>query len=196
MIQIVSFDGHSQEFNVKLIDHCQGLQAYDPNEKIVFDKIITKDFLIALHQFYDGNDYDEEKLKVTKIVKSNELTDWLSAHNAQIFQQTFQDIQKQSSFKSIIQYIQGADLFGASAFKDLVNMVLSILIHTKQLSDYEIKQYQKNWSTTSCAPIIEEYINKIVQEKYLKILEGLETNDNPQANDFNPADFQDNWEEE
>lgn len=64
MITIVSKDKERVEFKPKIVEFARGLELYDHDEDIVFEEIITSDFLLALKEFYEGNDFDAEKLKV------------------------------------------------------------------------------------------------------------------------------------
>lgn len=64
MITIVSKEKERVQFQSKIIEFARGLEHYSPDEDIVFEEIITAEFLRALKEFYEGNEYKIENLKV------------------------------------------------------------------------------------------------------------------------------------
>lgn len=63
-LSIVSKEKQKVEFDPKIVQFVSGLQLYNPDEEIVFEEIISTEFLKALKEFYEGNEFDVEKFKV------------------------------------------------------------------------------------------------------------------------------------
>jgi hypothetical protein len=64
MITIVSKEKERVQFQPKIIEFVRGFEHYTPDEDVVFDELITGEFLNTLKEFYEGNEFDLEKLKV------------------------------------------------------------------------------------------------------------------------------------
>jgi hypothetical protein len=62
MITIVSKEKEKFEFSPKIVEFARGLELYSPEEEIVYEEIISSDFLKALKDFYEGKEYNAEKL--------------------------------------------------------------------------------------------------------------------------------------
>lgn len=68
MITIVSKEKERVQFQTKIVEFARGLEHYSTEEDIVFEELITTDFLNAFKEFYEGNEYNIENLKVKLIV--------------------------------------------------------------------------------------------------------------------------------
>ena len=64
MITIVSKEKDRVTFDPRIVEFARGLELYSQDEDIVFEEIISTEFLKALKEFYEGNDFDTLELKV------------------------------------------------------------------------------------------------------------------------------------
>jgi hypothetical protein len=84
MISIVSKERTRVQFDTQIVSFARGLELYDAELDIVFEDIITAEFLRTMKSFYEAAEFKDENLRMkAQEIKSTDLALALSeAHHA------------------------------------------------------------------------------------------------------------------
>ncbi|CAK56228.1 unnamed protein product (macronuclear) [Paramecium tetraurelia] len=196
MITIISKDNVRINISKQIVDLAKGLEPYLIDQDIVFEDIVTGDFLQALKLFYEEFQFDIEKMKFPKPMQLKE--------NEKVFGKVlldhfkpFLDIAiRDKNIDIFIQFIRGAHLFQAKHFIEFINCCLAMTIQFKGQSEYDIKQFQKDWNLSDSYQ--ESSFNQIFFQKLQnKYIQALSTKDGEQQVqqqvEFDEDVFSDGW---
>ncbi|CAD8055267.1 unnamed protein product [Paramecium sonneborni] len=195
MITIISKDNVKISISNQIIELSKGLEPYSQDKNIIFEDIVTGDFLQTFKLFYEEFQFDVEKMKFPKPIqiKENEKVfgKILSEHI-----KPFMDIAiREKNIDIFIQFIQGAHLFQAKHFIEFINCCLAMIIQFKGQSEYDIKQFQKDWNLSDQQQ--DSQFNQIffqkLQNKYIQVLSTKEGEQQVQQIPMEEDLFGDEW---
>ncbi|CAD8150158.1 unnamed protein product [Paramecium pentaurelia] len=195
MITIISKDNVRINISKQIIELAKGLEPYSIDKDIVFEDIVTGNFLQTFKLFYEEFQFDIEKMKFPKPIQSKE--------NQKIFGKVllehikpYMDIaNRDKNIDIFIPFIQGAYLFQAKHFIEFINCCLAMMIQFKGQSEYDIKQFQKDWNLSDLQQ--ESQFNQLffqkLQNKYIQVLSTKEGEQQVQQIPMEEDLFSDEW---
>ncbi|CAD8138031.1 unnamed protein product [Paramecium octaurelia] len=179
MITIISKDNVKISISKQIIELAKGLEPYLIDQDIVFEDIVTGDFLQAFKLFYEEFQFDIEKMKFPKPMQLKENEKVFGKALLDHFKPFLDIAIRDKKIDIFIQFIQGAHLFQAKHFIEFINCCLAMIIQFKGQSEYDIKQFQKDWNLSDSQQ--ESSFNQIFFQKLQnKYIQALSTKDGEQ----------------
>lgn len=143
-VTIVSKEGEQFLVDKQILNFAGGLEAYDPEDIIKFDELISGKFLRVMKDFYEKNEFNAEKMAIKKKISSSNLKENLIGEvNYQIMKQIYDRANETKNLDELIELITCAEFLRTQELIDLIHCTFATLLfcpdNEAELADFAIK---------------------------------------------------------